>query len=144
MKTTRNDRHKPSSRLRNGFTLVEVITGLILSASLIALMLPLIGSSLKGGRDAVRDLPQTQNLRSDMDALWQLYRTNYIEDLEGLAQRIAQTNSSESYTLLENMWVDFNDQGWEITPNGDDKNVLRVTIGNDDGERLTTYFFPIH
>ena len=141
---------QPKSRplqLRSGFTLIEVIAGLALSAALIALMLPLVGSSLEGGRKAISDLPETQSLRSEMDALWQTYRTTYPNDLEGLRNHIgkasASADASKAATVLDNTWVDFDDTGAEITPEADAKNALRVTLGNAAGERLTAYFFPI-
>ena len=131
---------------RSGFTLIEVIAGLVLAAVLIAIMLPLFGSSILGGRDTVRSLPATQKLRTEMDALFQVYRTSYTEDLEGLSTVIDQrswiANPAPTATVLTNNWVDFNNQGVEVAAQNGEKNVLKVTLGNAAGERLTSYFFP--
>lgn len=122
---------------------MEVIAGLVLSSILIAIMLPLLGSSLEGGRRALTNLPGTQSLRSQMDAIWQLHRASYPEDLEGLSNSISQSGSSGYITVVENTWVDFDDLGSEISSEDGQKNTLRVTLGNSVGERLTTHFFPI-
>lgn len=130
-------------RNRHGFTLVEIIATLTLSAVLIAMMLPLIGSSLRGSRQALLGLPKTHSLRTEMDAIWQSYRTAEPTDLPALSAAIATSADSAPYQLIDNAWVDFDDNGVEfIAPSGTEK-VLRVTLGNSEGERLTSYFFPI-
>lgn len=129
-------------RSQRGFTLIEVIATFLLSAVLVALFLPLIGSSVQGSRRALLSMPETQSLRTEMDTVWQLYRTNYANDLPGLSEAVA-AHSSPSSKVLYNGWVDFDDQGKEYLPETDSKKVLRVTLGNDDGERLTAYFCPI-
>ena len=131
---------------RSGFTLIEVIATLTLSAVLIAMLLPLIGSGLQGSRRALLSLPETHSLRTEMDAIWHLYRSAESTDLPALSEAI--TNASEAdppppYRLLYNGWVDFNAEGVEFIPDSGTQNVLRVTLGNSEGERLTTYFFPI-
>ena len=131
---------------RGGFTLVEVIATLTLSSILIAMMLPLISSGLQGSRRGLLSLPKTQSLKTEMDAVWHLYRTTYPDDLPGLSQAIAdaaQASPPPPYNLLENDWTAFDEAGVEYSPGSGIQEVLRVTLGNSEGERLTTYFFPI-
>jgi prepilin-type N-terminal cleavage/methylation domain-containing protein len=132
--------HRPS-----GFTLIEVIATLLLSAVLMALLLPLIGSSLKGSRNALLRLSETNTLRTEMDAVWHLYRTDYPNNLPGLSAKITEDAEADPspYLLLDNDWVDFDAAGAEFIPPPGNESTLRVTLGNSQGERLTTYFFPI-
>ena len=137
--------HKSRSALfggRSGFSLIEVIATLVLSAILIALMLPLIGSGLDGSRRALLRLPTAQSLRTEMDAVWQLYRTGDRSVLTGLDAEIqaAATGSPLTYNLV---WVDFNSTGVEIIPPAGTEKALRLILSNSQGERLTTHFFPI-
>lgn len=137
-------RDRPFSR-RTGFTLIELILTLTLSAVLIAMLLPLISSGLKGSREALRSLPETRNLQTEMDAIWQLYRTTQPTDLPALSQAVATAASANPapYQLIQNDWVEFDAQGVESIPANGEQEVLRVTIANSIGERLTSYFFPI-
>jgi len=143
---SRSQKFKPALfRSRCGFTLIEVIATLVVSGILIAFLLPLIGSGLEGSRRALLRAPQTHSLRTEMDAVWHLYRTLYPADLPALSTAIATAATADpppSYTLLYNGWVDFNAAGVETLP-AVTQDALRVTLGNSQGERLTTYFFPI-
>ena len=133
-------------RRQSGFSLIEVIATLVVSAILFSLLLPLIDSGLAGSRRALVRLPETQSLRTEMDAVWHLYRTTYPDDLPGLSTAIADAaaaNPPPPYSLLDNSWVDFDAAGVEFIPSSGSQNVLRVSLGNSRGERLTTYFFPI-
>lgn len=89
-------------------------------------------------------LPKAQHLRTEMDAIWHFYRSTQPTDLPGLSNAIAQAASANPppYTLIDNEWVAFNSGGHEIPAPGTQE-VLKVTLGNSQGERLTTYFFPI-
>jgi prepilin-type N-terminal cleavage/methylation domain-containing protein len=130
---------------RSGFTLIEVIATLLLSAILSAMLLPLIGSGLEGSRRALLRLPEAHSLRTEMDAVWHLYRSADPTDLPALSAAIddAAEVYPPPYILLYNDWVDFDAEGVEFIPDPGTENALRVTLGNSQGERLTTYFFPI-
>lgn len=145
-----NTRFHPSQRApvcnRGGFTLIEVIATLLLSAVVAAMLLPLIGSSLEGSRRALLGLPETHGLRTEMDAWWHHYRSTDPTDLPTLRAAIndaATASPPPSYTLLSNDWVDFDAAGVEFIPPPGVEDTLRVTLGNSRGERLTSYFFPI-
>jgi prepilin-type N-terminal cleavage/methylation domain-containing protein len=144
---SRSHKSKPALfRSRSGFTLIEVIATLVLSSVLIAMLLPLIGSGLEGSRRALLRMPETHSLRTEMDAVWHLYRTADPTDLPALSTAIATAAAVDpppSYSLLYNGWVDFDAAGVEFIPAPGTENALRVTLGNSQGERLTTYFFPI-
>ncbi len=145
MKSTSHKSRPAFFRNRGAFTLIEVIATLSLSAVLMAFLLPLIASGLQGSRSALLRMPETNNLRTEMDAVWHLYRTVYPDNLPALSARIAEAAAADPppYLLLENDWVDFDAAGAEFTPPPGNENTLRVTLGNSQGERLTTYFFPI-
>ena len=136
-------------RSRSGFTLIEVIVTLLLSAVLIALLLPLIGSSLQGSRSGLLRLSETQSLRTEMDAVWNLYRTVYPKNLPALSAKIAEAAAADPapYLLLYNGWVDFDAAGVEFIPPPGNEKILRVTLGDSQGdsqsESLTIYFSPI-
>ena len=138
-------RRKKRGRLRDrgGWSLIEVIATLVLSALLITLILPLIGSGVTGGTRPLLRMPETYNLRTEMDSWWHLYRTVYAEDLPALSAAIDDDAAEAPYHVLYNDWVEFDADGQEIETPGNTDNHLRVTLGNDQGESLTAYFFPI-
>lgn len=145
MKPRSHNSQPALSHRKSGFTLIEVIATLLLSAVLMALLLPLIGSSLQGSRNALLRLSETNTLRTEMDAVWHLYRTVYPDNLPALSAKITEEAAADPppYLLLDNKWVDFDAAGAECIPQPGIENTLRVTLGNSQGERLTTYFFPI-
>ncbi len=129
---------------RSGFTLIEAIATILLSVVLIALLLPLMGSGLKGSRRALLGLPETQALRSEMDALWHLYKTSDPFDLPAFSTQLAAAAAADPpppYQLLDNEWVEFSSSGVEFVPAVATQRVLRVTLGNSKGEKITAYFF---
>lgn len=127
---------------RSGFTLIEVIAVLILSGILISMSLPLIGSGLNGSRRALLRLSETHGLRTEMDAVCQIYRTTYPTNLPGLSGAIASTAADSSLSYSQ-VWVGFDAAGLEFIPPPGTENALRLTLSNNQGERLTAYFFPI-
>jgi prepilin-type N-terminal cleavage/methylation domain-containing protein len=145
MKSRSHKSRPPLFRSRSGFTLIEVIATLSLSAVLMAFLLPLIASGLQGSRSALLRMPETNSLRTEMDAVWHLYRTVYPNDLPALSAAIDTAAAADppTYLLLDKSWVDFDVNGAESIPPPGNKNILRITLGNSQGERLTTYFFPI-
>ncbi len=129
---------------RRGFTLIEAIASLILSSILAAMLLPLIGSGLKSSRQALLRMPDTHNLRTEMDAIWHLYNTTRPIDLAALHSTITDgaSSNSASYNLDYIGWVEFNSDGVEFTPSSGTGSVLKVTLGSRNGENLTAFFFP--
>lgn len=128
-----------------GFTLIELIMGLLLSAILIAIMLPLIGTSIEGSRKAINSLPDTQNLRNQMEIISSLYRNNYTDNLEALHDEIDNTLASSDPTQTitwSSEWMRFNSQG-QLIPSPNQRETLRLTLTYPNGESLTSYFFEI-
>jgi prepilin-type N-terminal cleavage/methylation domain-containing protein len=144
---TRFSRESSSLRLgvRRAFTLIEIIVALLLSSVLIAMLLPLIGSGLQGSRQSMQRLPQVHRLRTEVDQIWQVYRSTVPSDLPALQAAINEAAASPqaSFVVIYNDWVDFDATGTEFVPQDGSRNVLRVTLGNRQGESITSYFFPI-
>lgn len=131
---------------RQGFSLIEVVAALAVSATMAALLIPLMGSSLDGSRRMAKNGPQNFALRSEMDAWWQLYRTVYADDLSGLSTALTAAAAGPPpppYSVEYNGWVDFDSDGVELIPPPGTENVLRLTLANSEDEKLTAYFFPI-
>ena len=140
---------KPETKIKllpfRGFTLIELIMGLLLSAILIAIMLPLIGTSIEGSRKAINSLPDTQNLRNQMEIISSLYRNNYTDNLEALHDQIENTLTSSDPTQTitwSSEWMRFNSQG-QLIPSPNQRVTLRLTLTYPNGESLTSYFFKI-
>ena len=138
-------RQQGSQRLRDrgGWSLIEIIATLVLSAILVTLILPLIGSGVAGSNRPLLRMPETYNLRTVMDAWWQEYRTVYAQDLPALSIAINEDAETAPYQVLYNDWVEFDENDLEVETPGNTDNTLRVTLGNAQGERLTVYFSPI-
>lgn len=140
--TSTHARADASERVRHpaGFTLIEAVAALLIAAVLMVLLLPLIGSGLTGSRDAMKKLPDTHSLRTEMDSIWNVYRNTTPSNLSALSTTI--TNTPLTATVIENAWVEFDVDGSEIPVPGPSE-TLKITLGNDSGEQLTSYFFPI-
>lgn len=141
MKSKSQNSELPPFRSGSGFTLIEVIATLMLASVLIALLLPLIGAGFTN-RATPLAMPETHNLRSEMDALWHQYRTTAPVNLPVLSSELETAAAANPpYTLEYNDWVDFDAAGVEFIPPAGTQKVLRVTMGNSKGEQLTAYFF---
>ena len=122
-----------------GFTLIESVAALTFAAVLGVLLLPLIGSGLTGSRDAMKRLPDTHSLRSEMDRIWEDYRSTTPTNLSALSVNITNTTT---FNIIDNSWVEFDVDGNEISVAGPSE-TLKITLANSQGEQLTSYFFPI-
>jgi type II secretory pathway pseudopilin PulG len=136
-----------------GFSLIEVIATIVVSAFVVTLLLPLIGSGLQGSRRALLRLPETYDLRSAMDGWWHRYRIEFPTNLAGLFDEIdaaataAEGDPDAPYQIPERKWVQFDAAGLEsdvlVGEEDPAEDGLRVTLGNAQGERLSAIFFPI-
>ena len=70
-------------------------------------------------------------------------RRDFASYMQGFAAYIIIAGVLFVEGLLYNGWVDFDAAGVEFIPAEGVEKALRVTLGNSQGERLTTYFFPI-
>jgi len=103
-----------------GFTLIESVAALTFAAVLGV-------------------LPDTHSLRSEMDRIWEDYRSTTPTNLSALSVNITNTTT---FNIIDNSWVEFDVDGNEISVAGPSE-TLKITLANSQGEQLTSYFFPI-
>ena len=85
---------------RGGFSLIEIIATVVLSALLVTMILPLIGSGVVGSNRPLLRMPETYNLRTVMDDWWQQYRSVYGQDLPALSIAINEDAETAPYQVL--------------------------------------------
>ncbi len=133
-----------SSRRPAGFTLIEVVAAIVLSAIAMAAILPFLSNVFLKSHEPRTQLDEGLALQTAMENLvvWHSFNTNAppgINSLDLLRQYIA-TNLPSDIVALETNYVDFAG-GTETTSTN--KDLLKVTllIDRDDViERVTRLF----
>lgn len=150
-------RARKQNSLRRGFTLLEIVLAITLMTVLAASMTPFLYRTLSSSAAPMFEYQKTLQLGTDMEAINQDYKTNYVSDLETLRTRInAKVYGSGTYTIVYNNYIRFTDDDGDAVTVGDEgdnngqwrlindstgtNNVLYVTIANSSGTRLTRLF----
>ena len=117
---------------RAGFTLIELVLTIVLVALAAAMLMPFMGDAVEASAVAPIRVQQSCTLSSQMAGLM----TNKpIDEVQLNALRIrvqALADCSASF-------IAFNSSGAEIGA-GTNRSVLKVTMTNSTGQRLTTLF----
>jgi prepilin-type N-terminal cleavage/methylation domain-containing protein len=123
---------------KSAFTLIEVIVSIVITAVLAAMLVVLMGRSLTKSSDPVISLKNEYDLQKVIENM-ATFTTN---NLLALQTSIGTEGSSQSntffgaYQVVYNRFIVFN-SGTE-TSGG--TNILKVTIRNAGGDRLTRLF----
>ncbi|HMO04897.1 MAG TPA: type II secretion system protein [Kiritimatiellia bacterium] len=125
---------RPTSRA--GFTLIEVIATLLLSAIAFAALLPFLDRVFLQSHEPRVQLQQAMNLQSAMENLV----ATHTNTLENLRTRIgaAGTSAGDQVTVTENRYITFTGGLESGTPTSN--NLLKVTLQNALGEQVTRIF----
>jgi len=128
-----------------GFTLLEVIITLVVVAVVGAMLFSYFGSSLIQSSTPINRLHTTFSLQQALENITADYRKNYTANLTGLqalvvSEGTSQNNSYGQYSVVENRFIKFSGTSEAAWATGDPQNLLKVTIKNVNGERLTRIF----
>jgi prepilin-type N-terminal cleavage/methylation domain-containing protein len=122
---------------RDGFTLLEVVVSIVITAALVALLVTLMGTPLAQSADPLLSLRNAYNLQKVMESL--AARTNSLAVLKVAigTEGSRQENTFGTYQVVNNRFITFGSGGTEASGG---TNTLKVTIRNDSGDRLTRLF----
>lgn len=135
----------------SGFTLVEVITALIVAAIFGTIIFQYLDASLIGSVKPLEDLGKSHAVEGSMENLIQ-----YFEDGKSWSTPLSMTsfrstignvndnmdNQFGKYTVVENGYIRFNASLQEIAdaPGTAPDDILKVTLKNDLGQTATMLF----
>lgn len=137
-----------------GFTLIEVIIVIVIAAILATMIFTYSKMSFTKGSELLTDTTKTFALQKVMENISVDYNKNFKTNLIGLQTKIGgveggnegstQNNIYGNYTIVDNHFIKF--INYIETPDNEDpksNNILKVTIKNDRGERLSILFTMI-
>ncbi len=117
-----------------GFTLIEVIIAIILSAIAMAAILPMLDRVFQLSHEPQQQLRDGLSLQAAMEDLV----TWHTNGLEALKDHVDSEGVAGRYAVQYNGYVSF--PGNVESPVVVSNNLLKVTIQNDLGETLTRLF----
>lgn len=128
---------KKTQAARHGFTLVEVIVALTLAAALGALLMVYMGRAMERSSDGVIGLGNAYALQGTMENIREWAQTNSLAATSTSigAEGSSQNNAFGEYDVIHNRFIRFSAQS-EIVDVTGTNDVLKVTIRNDEGDRL--------
>lgn len=126
-------------RKNKGFTLLEIIAGVVLLALLALMLVPLLGRPVTSAPQPATSLDEAFDLMNVMENI----KATYSNDLQALSTAVTSegtviviSNQFGSYTVVHNRFVTF--AGGTEQPGG--TNILKVTVKGETGEVLTRLF----
>jgi len=136
-----------------GFTLVEVIITLVVSAIVGTMLVSVLGTSMTKSSEPIFRIQKSFALQRVMENFVTANEKYYAGDLPGLRDAIAGgvstpvgnegatlDNSFGQYTIVENHYIKFVSNQEETAGDADIHNLLKVTIKNGNNESLTYIF----
>jgi len=126
-----------------GFTLIEVIVTIVISAIALAAVVPLLGSVFMRANEPYAQLRDGTELHSAMENLVALQLPANALDLESLHTDVGAEGSSpaDGLTVVHNRYVSF--AGGVESDTSATNTLLKVTLGNRLGERLSRLFAEV-
>ncbi|HAL91500.1 MAG TPA: hypothetical protein DCM68_00540 [Verrucomicrobia bacterium] len=121
----------------SGFTLIEVIVAIILSAIMMAAILPMLDRVFQLSHEPRTTLQQGISLQAAMDGLvvWDAVHSNNPALLQAY---VAANNPYQGQTVVTNRFVAFTNGGYSTAPATN--NLLHITLRNPLGETVTRLF----
>jgi prepilin-type N-terminal cleavage/methylation domain-containing protein len=133
---------------QRGFTLIEVISVILIAAVVGTLLFQYFGASFIQSPLPVKRLVETFRLQRTLENMTADYdgsnKTSAYLDT-ALRPKIGgegsdQNNGYGQYHVVHNRFIKFVGQAEAAASGGDPKNILKVTIRNGEDETLTVFF----
>ncbi len=122
---------------RDGFTLIELIAIIVLAALALVAILPFMGETFLRSHEPRTQLVHALDLQSAMEDLVAAY-TNELSSLHHFVGPVGGTVAGR-FVVIENAFVEFTYPGLSETGSADE-HLLKITIGNEVGDRVTRLF----
>lgn len=137
-----------TDRGEGGFSLLEIIAVLLVVAVLGALIFQIFGASFTGSSEPIDRLRKALLLQQTMENITEDYAQSpktevFLDTILRInigPEGSLQNNAYGEYRVVDNRFVKFVAQAQSDILAGDPKENLKVTLGNDVGDRLTTLF----
>ena len=128
---------------QQGFTLIEVIVTVVVSAIALAAIVPLLGTVFMRSHEPIEQLRIGAELHSAMENLIALQAPGTGLSVDALHNTLGAEGSPHagSLTVVHNHYVNFT--GGIETSAPVTNNLLKVTLGNELGERLSRLFAEV-
>ncbi len=136
--TKLNPTIKASENKQGGFTLLEIILTLVISAIVATGLVQYLGTSLTKSSVAIQRAKQAYELQQVMEDITEDYRENFSSNLVGLQNKISTYDGSYDVVDGDTGFISFAANNNEIDT--DTQTLLKVTIKDDLGNILTTLF----
>lgn len=122
-----------------GFTLLEIIVAMVISALALVAVLPFLDRVFQLGHEPRVQLRAALSLQSAMDELVLQHRL-HTNDLAHLHQAVGGegTTHASGFVVIDNHYVDF--PGNLEAPDVTNTNLLKITLQNELGEQVTRLF----
>lgn len=122
-----------------GFTLIEVIVAIVLSAVAMAAILPFLGNVFMRSHEPRTQLEEGLALQTAMERIVVRFATNDLATLQArLAAEVASCPGT-NLAIVDNAYVQFDAGGQETASSGSNY-LLKITLRNDLGETVTRLF----
>lgn len=133
---------------QSGFTLVEVIAVIVITAVLGAILFQYFGTSLTQSVVPIDRLNKALQLQKTFENITEDYEssnksTTYLDSTLRInigAEGTDQDNSYGNYHVVTNHFIKFVSQAEALATSGDPKETLKVCLRNDVDETLTVLF----
>ena len=133
---------------QSGFTLIEVIAVIVITAVLGTILFQFFGTSLTQSAVPIDRLKKAFQLQKTLENITADYESSsksitYLDNTLRIkigAEGTDQDNSYGKYHVVTNHFIKFVAQTEALATGGDPKETLKVTIRNDVDETLTVLF----
>jgi prepilin-type N-terminal cleavage/methylation domain-containing protein len=124
---------------KSGFTLIEVILALVVTALALVAVLPFLDRVFLLGHEPREQLRAALSLQSAMDGLVLEHRL-HTNDLEHLRMHVGSEGATyaSEFVVINNHYVDF--PGNLEAVDASHTNLLKITLQNTLGEQVTRLF----
>ena len=129
------------SASKAGFTLPEVIVTLVLIAIIGVTLIVLMGHALTRSSDPATRLREAMALRTVMENIQSVHSNDLAATSSAVgSEDSGQDNAFGQYYVIHNRYIEFVSQAEQ----SGGTNILKVTIRNAQGDRLTRLFTTWH
>ena len=133
----------------SGFTLIEVIVGLVLAAILGTMLVTFMGNNLSDSAQIVNNVAKTYKLDAVMENFTARYKNLLVTDATPLAtlsnnvgtSGTVYNNAYGSYKVKKNGYITINCTGKNCTESNGGASILKVTITDPTDTQTVTALF---
>lgn len=130
-------------RQANGFTLIEIIITIIVSAVAFAMVYSYSGSYITDSSVPIHRLSHALELKQVAERITEHYKQDVSADLNGLKDNVTNNpgDYGQNYTVSYNGFVKFSSRNDTAITGGDPETILKITIRHSSTNEPITMMF---